>query len=102
MPKHYIYPQPNPDGTNAESRLELHWQRDNGVQITTTKWAGLAGKVDHDVTYLAEALGTAITTSTAEVPLAWQGQAVELTRDQINHLIRELRIARDQAYGKNE
>ncbi len=105
MPKHYIYPNPNPDGTNARSRLELQWQRDGGVQLATTSYAG-EGKPDTAITYLTEAgdqLPAMITGNTfTAAPLAWPGEHVELTRDQLNHLIKQLRIARDQAYGKDE
>jgi hypothetical protein len=33
---------------------------------------------------------------------AWRGDFIPLERDQVNHLIRQLRAARDQAYGKDE
>jgi hypothetical protein len=98
MPKHYIYPNPNPDGTDARGRIELHWQRDTYVQVATTRFAG-QGQVDTTITYLAE---QGPRTEVNEPALAWPGEYVELDRQQVNHLIRQLRIARDQAFGKDE
>lgn len=96
MPKHNIYPTPNPDGTNSDRRIELHWQRDSGVQVASTKWAGEVGSVpDTGAEFLP---GTSV-----NGPLmAWDGQFVGLTRERINHLIKQLRIARDQAFGRDE
>lgn len=106
MPKHYLYPidrtkdsfdgTPEPD--NRPHRLELHWQRGMGVQLATTEWAGDAAAVDTTLVYLPghdhnDAL---------EPQRAWQGRFIDLDRDKLNHLIRELRAARDQAYGKDE
>lgn len=99
MPKHNIYPKPNPDGTNADRRLELNWQRDGSVQLATAKWAG-DGEPDPAATYLPTRSGS--TSSVNMPPLAWAGEFVELTREQVNHLIKQLRIARDQAFGRDE
>ena len=94
MPKHYIYPKPLPDGTDQRGRLELHWQRDNYVQLATTHWAG-EGSPDTTITYLPGDKG--------DQPVeAWPGEYVELDREQLNHLIRQLRAARDQAFGRDE
>ncbi len=83
MPKHYIYPAPNTDGSTSDRRVELNWQRDGGVQIATTVWPGAPG-TDPDTT------------------VDWDGQFVELSRTHVNHLIKQLRIARDQAFGRDE
>lgn len=99
MAKHMIYPHPhpNPDGTNADSRIELQWQRHpaGDVRLATTRWAG-DGPPDTTRAYL-DPLGP-----DAELRYAWDGRYVELDRDQLNHLIRQLRTARDQAYGRDE
>lgn len=95
MAKHYLYPHPNPDGTNADSRIELHWQRDGAVQVASTKWAGQTDAPDTSMEYLP---GTAVNGPA----LAWDGQFVDLTREQVNHLIKQLRVARDQAFGRDE
>jgi hypothetical protein len=94
MARHYIYPNPNPNGTNADRRIELSWQRDLCVAVATTGWQGEPGKPDTAVEHL---LGPGF-----PAPRAWAGEVVELTRDQINHLIKQLRVARDQAYGRDE
>ena len=95
MARHYIYPRPVTEGAVQDQRLELHWQRDSGVQIASTKWAGSAGTApDTAAEYLDD---------TSMEPLrAWAGQFLDLNRDQINHLIKQLRAARDQAFGKDE
>jgi hypothetical protein len=95
MPKHYLYPVPNPDGSDTETRLELHWQRERGVQVAATAWKGETGSPDTLIEYLpANADG--------EIFRAWDGPFLDLDRGQINHLIKQLRAARDQAYGKDE
>ncbi len=106
MPKHYLYPRPNPDGTDADRRLELHWQRDGGVQLATARFAG-QGQVDTTITYLTEGgehipAQAGANTHSGDLPLAWPGEFVELAREQVNHLIKQLRVARDQAYGRDE
>lgn len=95
MARHFMYPHPNPDGTDAEQRLELHWQRDGGVQLATTMWKGEAGKPGTGVEYLPP-------NEVGETFRAWDGPFVDLTRSQLNHLIKQLRTARDQAFGRDE
>jgi hypothetical protein len=96
MAKHCIYPTPNPDGSDADRRIELLWQRDMYVQVGTTAWAGDTGSTpDRAAEYLPG-------TSANNLLRAWAGQFVDLTREQINHLIKQLRIARDQAFGRDE
>lgn len=97
MPKHNIYPAAEPDAVVAERRIELHWQREMYVQIATTVWKGEPGKPDTGQELLPGATDTI-----AEMPRAWDGQFVDLNRDQINHLIKQLRVARDQAFGRDE
>jgi hypothetical protein len=93
MPKHNIYQRINPEnGTVGSRRLEVHWQRDGDIALNSTVWAGL-GDPNPDLEFLP-----------AQEPprAAWRGEAIILEREQINHLIRQLRIARDQAFGKDE
>ncbi len=96
MPKHYLYPDAERAGVLAAQtgRLELHWQRDNYVQLASTRWAG-DGAPDTAAEFLSGTSGN-------EPKPAWDGQFIDLKRDQINHLIKQLRIARDQAYGRDE
>jgi hypothetical protein len=96
MPKHNIYPTPNPDGSGADRRIELHWQRDGGVQLASTRWAGDPAKVDFGQDFVQPNKD-----GDPLVP-AWQGDFADLDRTQLNHLIRQLRTARDQAFGKDE
>jgi hypothetical protein len=95
MARHFVYPHPNPDGTNDDRRIELHWQRDTGVQFAATAWKGEPGRPDTVVEYLP-------TGDKGDTYRAWDGPFVDLTRDQINHLIKQLRVARDQAFGRDE
>lgn len=97
MPKHNIYPATTAD-IPADRRLELHWQRESGVQLATTVWKGPFGSTpDTGLEFLPGATGT------AEDPgRAWDGQFLDLNRDQLNHLIKQLRVARDQAFGRDE
>lgn len=93
MPKHNIYQRPLPEqGSVADRRLELQWQREGGVTLGSTHWVG-KGEPDPNLERLP-----------AQEPprAAWRGEAVTLDRDQVNHLIRQLRAARDQAFGKDE
>lgn len=87
MAKHMIYPTANPDGTDADRRIELQWQRERGAQIAVTKFGGVGDRTRE---------------YTEKGDPTWVGEAVDLTRDQINHLIRQLRAARDQAFGRDE
>lgn len=92
MAKHVIYPQ-GPDGPGND-RIELQWQRGAYAQMATTRWAG-DGDPDRGQDFLP---GT-----DADGPLpAWAGKHLDMTRDGINHLIKQLRIMRDQTYGRDE
>lgn len=90
MPKQMIYPVPNPDGTDADRRVEVGWQRERGVQVATTK---LQPGAERDREYIDGG---------EPGRQAWDGQYVDLNRTQINELIRSLRHARDQAFGRDE
>jgi hypothetical protein len=101
MAKHMIYPSANPDGPQ-DRRVEIQWFRDQDVRIGVTKCVESA---DPNRVYVSGLPTPPTTTTSAASPEpheAWEGQFVDLDRSQINHLIRQLRIARDQAYGKDE
>lgn len=57
--------------------LQILWGRENGVQIATINPDALLGSVE-------------------------SGLYVDLGREEINHAIRALRKARDQAFGRDE
>jgi len=94
MAKHNIYPSTSEQP--PVRRIELHWQRCSGVQLATTSWAGEQGSVpDTALEYLPG-------TSANGPDRAWDGSFIDLDRDGINHLIKQLRSARDQAFGRDE
>jgi hypothetical protein len=92
MPKMNMYPHPLPNQPEgADTRLEIGWH-EGTVTVATTK---LTPGVDRDREYLDGPPG--------ELREAWAGQRLGFDRRyQINHLIRELREARDKAFGKDE
>lgn len=94
MPKHFLYNDAQPGVQTADVRLELHWQRERGVQLGATHWLG-SGDPDGGQEFL-EPVGT------EPQAMAWDGWFIGMDRDKINHLIKQLRAARDQAYGKDE
>lgn len=113
MPKKMIYTYPYPDGAEPDRRIEVGWSRhpQGSVQVGSTRKAA-PGVSEHDM-YLNEsnsAPGVTWTKSgdisslsdTGELRRAWEGEHVELDREQINQLIRALREARDQAFGRDE
>lgn len=79
MPRSIIYPIS--DGNEGKRRVEVHWQRDGGVQIATAEWDG---EGDRDLDH------------------SWTSTFVNLSRTDVNHLIRQERIARNAAWGKDE
>jgi hypothetical protein len=91
MPKVNLYPCPNPDGTDADVRVEVGWHAGHGATIATTK---LRPGADRHAEYALEDDG--------ERYRAWDGEFVDLDRRQINELIRALREARDKAFGRDE
>jgi hypothetical protein len=88
MATHYFYPTTNPD--EAACRVGLQWSRGTDVRIVTSRQVAGADVGDE---YIDGPDGP--------IP-AWDGTYVPLGRDQLNHLIRQLRTARDQAYGRDE
>lgn len=97
MPKVNLYPLPNPDGTDADTRVEVGWTPHGGgsVQLATTKVQPGAEEFRH-----REYFGG----TDPEEPRrpVWNGWYIDLDRDQINNLIQRLREARDAAYGRDQ
>lgn len=112
MPKVNIYENRNPgrilqdDGTWVDAapehrRISVGWARGQDAQLGV-------GWVD-PVLDLAQERGQSKTLpsgwspgETDEAGKVWQSQWVDLDRHTINHLIRELRKARDEAFGRDE
>jgi hypothetical protein len=99
MPKFNLYPHPSTpawDEIGATARVEVGWSNApmGAVQIATTK---LAPGADRNREYI-DGSGS----ETEPIKPAWDGQYIDLDRDQINELIRALRQARDKAYGRDE
>jgi hypothetical protein len=94
MPKFNLYPYPNPDGTNADSRIEVGWSKwpTGDVRVATTVLQPGADR------------NSDLMPSTPDEPYrpAWDGRFVGLDRNQVNELIRRLRRARDEAFGADE
>lgn len=99
MPKEMIfgYERPYTDVSSAQSVIEVHWSRDHFVQVAARGFNDdLKYLTDDGVTHVAEG-------AEAERRKQWeQGYFVSLDRAAINKLIRDLRRARDQAFGKDE
>lgn len=95
MPKHYLYePAPRNGPQDIGRRLELHWAREaQSVVLGSTHWVGPGEPVTDQEVFHPE-FGDPIQ--------AWDGLLIALNRDQINHLITQLRTARDQAYGRDQ
>lgn len=101
MPKVNIYdPSDTAIGTKNR-RISVGWSKDQHAQLGVgwvdpeTKPTDLIGNPDWDADFIVDGA------SDAE-GLVWRSQWVELDRETINRLIRELRTARDQAFGKDE
>lgn len=80
MPRETFYPASNDE---PDCRVEVRWSKERFLQVGTTK---------HFVDPCADV-------SSQEW---WEGQWVDLDRQTINDLIRVLRRARDQAFGRDE
>jgi hypothetical protein len=102
--------------TSDTTRIEVHWQRDGGVQVASARRQEPAPD-----SAVADALRAVIQARTTgdyrEITRAqdayaeaqrqaddpeWSAQFVDLDRAKVNHLIKQLRVARDQAYGRDE
>jgi hypothetical protein len=82
MPKEIVYNSEQFSDAAIASMVELHWGRESFVQLATT----LRDVSTHDPI-------------TREVEAGW---FINLNRSGINKLIRDLRKARDQAFGADE
>lgn len=92
MPKETVYGEQrvfDPADENPQvSRVEVLWSRDAGfVQV---------------VTKATDAAGGRWASSYGDEYHVTDGYYVDLTRAEVNHLIRNLRRARDQAFGRDE
>jgi hypothetical protein len=125
MPKTNIYNlKSHPSGTQ-QYRCEVGWARGEDVTIAVTRLADGADPLEeflppsattgNTITVTANGVDTATQTTAAgvarftgpdgasgELIPTWQGWHMPLDRSHINTLIRELRKARDVAYGHDE
>lgn len=93
MPRVNLYPIPGPNQVEgADTRVEVMWDQHSGVRLGTTR---LQPGADRHRDFCDGAPGEPM------VP-AWDGTIVELTRDQVNQLIRNLREARTKVHGRDE
>lgn len=110
MPREAVYGSERPYGTSEGTDwvpvnpvVEVTWSREAGhIQIATCSYDGVLGGKLHEVPKEIIAAGY-VQPGEEE---AWldrnQGMYVSLDREGINKLIRNLRRARDQAFGRDE
>ncbi|HEY6021610.1 MAG TPA: hypothetical protein VIY48_17605 [Candidatus Paceibacterota bacterium] len=99
MPKETFYPPKEIQETAGKygmqpTRLEVTWNKDFAVNIRTATLDESAPKPDDE--YFTSDDGSQV------VKPVWTGMFVDLDRQTINDLIRVLRRARDQAFGRDE
>lgn len=114
MPKEVIYGKALPYGeTEAESParaiVEVRWDRDTGYFQMVTRCVRADDHSTFVPDYVAEWIADhpSVASSAGGVAvslpaLAQEGFYVDLNREGINRLIRNLRRARDQAFGRDE
>jgi hypothetical protein len=128
MPKTTIYELPPDPNTPQRRRVEVGWQRDGSVQVGVTSLqpppvpgsVTLGGPTSTTFAsggYLPPAMTTTVNTTLQPEPVLtpeqwaaiagaddthWDGWFADLDRQQVNHLIRTLREARDKAFGRDE
>ena len=105
MPKVNIYEPldglPTDENRKDQRRIQVGWSKGNHAQIgigwpdPDAKPAELVGNVDWAADFVVEG-------DTDNEGRVWRSQSVNLDRDTINRLIRELRAARDAAFGRDE
>jgi hypothetical protein len=103
MPGFNLYPDPYEDGRDADTRIEVIWNRGGVVYVGSTK---LREGADRNTEIVPVVDGSAVPHASAirpdaEYERAWSGYLPPLSRQQLNKLIETLRRARDQAYGKD-
>lgn len=99
MPKELIYGEDPPytEKSSARSVIGVHWDRDNYLQVSTALFNDDLTYVDgHGETHKAEG------DHKLHREIWSQGFYVSLDRSGVNALIRHLRRARDQAFGRDE
>lgn len=101
MPKELVYgaDPPYTEGSSARSVIGVHWGRDGNdyLQVSTALFNDDLNYVDgHGVTRKEEGAAKVRRETWAE------GFYVTLDRNAVNALIRHLRRARDQAFGRDE
>jgi hypothetical protein len=114
MPKEHIY-DPTPRGVNVETgevmperlrRVTVAWARDTHVQVGIGWVPDRMPEDGEQAPDMGGALGWSgdfiISTETDERLRRWSSEWCELDRRTINDLIRVLRRARDQAFGRDE
>ncbi|HCT78570.1 MAG TPA: hypothetical protein DGT23_18715 [Micromonosporaceae bacterium] len=90
-------PIPPPDGR----RISVGWSKDQHAQIGVG-WVdpnATAESLGHQTGWSADYIMSGETDETGKI---WQSQWMNLDRHTINQLIRELRRARDTAFGRDE
>jgi hypothetical protein len=109
MPKFNIYERTH-GGVDVETgkpiparqprRISIGWSRDRHAQLGVG-WVDpdAEAKVPPHVGWSADFITS---TELDEAQKVWQSQWIELDRHTINQLIRELRKARDEAFGRDE
>lgn len=112
MPKETVYGSKMVGGSETEPRtpvVEVRWNRDPFVQVVTriqefeVPRHGIQTPVFTPEQDAALARGEVVETTQVLEPISCEyGMYVELDRHGINQLIRNLRRARDQAFGRDE
>jgi hypothetical protein len=103
MPKVSVYEDPDTAGQQTR-RVEVGWQKGCAVQVGISVRNPAVPHVefnnpDGSTTDVSEHVTI---TAGADPAKAWDGQFMELSRTQVNALIRHLRAARDAAFGRDE
>jgi hypothetical protein len=103
VPKEAVYSH-----SDQRTKVEVGWARDRFVQVGSLRQAEPAGVVAYTSSDfpVMNTVGAAVVVTGGIVPPEpepeWAGQFVDLDRHGLNQLIRSLRRARDQAYGRDE
>jgi len=114
MPKVNIYPPPSAPGrivSEGDGKIKVHsdWDERGATRRVELGYTShdLGGGVQIATTvreHGSDPTREYIETGDPKDPLrrVWDGQFVNLDRGSINQLIRELRIARDKSFGRDE
>lgn len=99
MPKELIYSEALPYGEKSAARsvVGVHWGLGDHLQVSSSLFN------DDGLYFTADGLEHQAEGEDAARREAWaRGYYVGLNRRQVNHLIKTLRRARDQAFGRDE